>query len=43
MSVRSGEAYRPKLRRWASPLVWTSMPVTAVEARSAAMTAAAPR
>ena len=42
-SVRSAEANRPKLDRWASPQVCARKPETGVRARSAAMTAAAPR
>ena len=42
-SLRSGEAYRPKLDRCASPQTWTVRPDTGVVARSLAMTRAAPR
>ena len=40
---RSGEAKPPKFERWASPQAWTRRPDTGVVARSAAMTATAPR
>ena len=40
---RSGEAKRPKLRRWQSPQAWTRMPLVGVEARSSAISAADPR
>ena len=42
-SLRSGEAYIPKLDRCASPQAWTVRPDTGVVARSAAMGRAAPR
>jgi hypothetical protein len=42
-SRRSGEAKAPKFERWASPQSWVSKPVVAVAARSAAISAAAPR
>ena len=42
-SVRSGEANRPKLDRWASPHAWTMMSLRGVVDRSSAMTAGAPR
>ena len=43
MSMRSGDANRPKFDRWASPHSWASRPATGVSARSAAMILAAPR
>ena len=39
----SGEAKAPKLARWQSPQDCTHRPLVGVSARSAAMTAAAPR
>ncbi len=42
-SLRSGAANPPKFEMWASPQACTTMPESGVEARSAAMTAAAPR
>src|SRR3954451_24014985 len=42
-SCRSGVAHNPKFRTCASPHIWTSRPVWEHPARSAAMTAAAPR
>jgi len=41
--LRSGVANSPKLSRWASPQACTGMPVAGVVARSAAITAGAPR
>jgi hypothetical protein len=43
MMRRSGVANPPKFRRWQSPHACTRTPVFGVEARSAAMIAAAPR
>src|ERR1019366_3911915 len=40
---RSGVAHRPKFKTWASPQSYTIRPLLAREARSRAMTAAAPR
>ena len=40
---RSGEAKRPKLEMWASPLACTMMSVRGVVARSKAITAGVPR
>ena len=42
-SRRSGAANAPKFERCASPHSWTSSPVRGESARSAAMSAAAPR
>ena len=42
-SRRSGVAKPPKLRQWQSPAACTIWPLTGVAARSAAITAAAPR
>jgi hypothetical protein len=41
--LRSGAANTPKLVRWASPHICTRRPDVGVSARSAAITAAAPR
>ncbi len=41
--LRSGVANRPKFRRWASPHACTRIPLLAVVARSAAITAGEPR
>ena len=40
---RSGVAHRPKFSTWASPQSWTVSPLSGCDARSAAITAAAPR
>jgi hypothetical protein len=42
-SRRSGVAKMPKFSRWASPHACTRSPLTGVEARASAITAAAPR
>ena len=42
-SLRSGAPNPPKFEMWASPHAWIAMPESGVAARSAAMTAAAPR
>ena len=42
-ALPSGEAKLPKLLRWQSPQDCTTIPLAGVAARSAAMTAAAPR
>jgi hypothetical protein len=41
--ARSGEAYAPKFRRWASPHSWARMTLLGVLARSLAITIAEPR
>ena len=43
ISRRSGVAKTPKLETWASPMACTRRPLIGEAARSAAMTAAAPR
>jgi hypothetical protein len=43
ISLRSGEANKPKFDRWASPHNWATRPAVGVSLRSAAMIFAAPR